>query len=275
MSLTTFLDKPDVKQKFKEFFNKPNFVPQVPLLVEPLSQRYSIVGTAFDYLLRFHLEYWHGLQYQRHWVAEDALVRIATTREQKLIRFARDVLERIRRFHSDFLTTGTFTDDLIKGAIMLAHFDSVFRAAHVSPHIIQRASFPKSDVLELQKLLEIIPQQPFHSAQTIFLNPTFDEASVMVGGADADLILDDMLIDIKTTKYFVLSREHLNQLLGYYLLHRIDYSNRNPGYTIRRLGIYFSRYGYLYSFDVETCFQAQQIENAKQWLLEYCQQSFE
>jgi hypothetical protein len=66
------------------------------------------------------------------------------------------------------------------------------------------------------------------------LNPTFD-GSDDVGGADADLILDDCLVEIKTTLNPRWNRDWLYQLLGYTLL---DYSDR---YQIRSIGIYLAR----------------------------------
>lgn len=54
------------------------------------------------------------------------------------------------------------------------------------------------------------------------LGPTF-EGSLDVGGADADLVLDGLLVDVKTTTNAKIAAEMLYQLLGYVLL---DYSNR-------------------------------------------------
>ena len=48
-------------------------------------------------------------------------------------------------------------------------------------------------------------------SEKCYLNPTFGDASNLVGGADADIILDDMLIDIKTTKAISFTQEHYNQ----------------------------------------------------------------
>lgn len=65
-------------------------------------------------------------------------------------------------------------------------------------------------------------------------NPTFLGSSD-VGGADADLIVDDRLIEIKTTKRKSLDRVTAYQLVGYLLL---DYDDK---YGINRLGFYASR----------------------------------
>ena len=82
----------------------------------------------------------------------------------------------------------------------------------------------------------------FKTESLCILNPIFGRASGLVGGADCDLVIDDTLIDIKTTKYLALKREYFNQLIGYYVLSKIDQIQGAPrGYAIRRLGIYFSR----------------------------------
>ncbi|MDA8053513.1 MAG: hypothetical protein M0012_05085 [Deltaproteobacteria bacterium] len=68
-----------------------------------------------------------------------------------------------------------------------------------------------------------------------------------MGGADADLVIDDTIIDIKTTKKLAPDRNYFNQLLGYYTLYCIsgfDGINYKP--EINNIAIYFSRYAYLH-----------------------------
>jgi hypothetical protein len=69
----------------------------------------------------------------------------------------------------------------------------------------------------------------------VVLNPTFD-GSVDIGGADADLIVDGCLIDIKTVRTTGLQSRWIYQLLGYALL---DYSDL---YQIRKVALYMSRH---------------------------------
>lgn len=68
------------------------------------------------------------------------------------------------------------------------------------------------------------------------LNPTF-EGSGHIGGADADLILDTCLLDIKTETNPRVQNRTLYQLLGYVLL---DYGDE---YGLDEVGVYFSRQG--------------------------------
>ena len=108
-------------------------------------------------------------------------------------------------------------------------------------------------------------------------------AHILLAVPDADIIVDDMLIDIKTTKKMDFTRDYFNQLVGYYVLSRLGMVNTDmdvvddddeydgskglvvtlPGgrkatfnitgsiTDIEKIGIYFSRYGKLYTMPVE------------------------
>jgi hypothetical protein len=92
----------------------------------------------------------------------------------------------------------------------------------------------------------------------------------MVKGADADLILDNVLIDIKVTKHLKLEREHLNQIIGYYILSLIGGVNENPhDKPIDTIGIYFARYGALWVVPVKELGTAAQFEAFKEWFISY------
>ena len=76
------------------------------------------------------------------------------------------------------------------------------------------------------------------------VNPTFD-GSVDVRGADADLIVDGTLIEIKTSVKQEIQSDWLWQLLGYVLL---DYSDFH---RIHSIGLYMSRQGILFQWDLD------------------------
>ena len=86
------------------------------------------------------------------------------------------------------------------------------------------------------------------------LNPGFD-GSKDIGGADADMIVDGTLIDIKTIIKQEINPDWLRQILGYTLL---DYSNR---YQINGIGLYMSRQGILCQWDLEEALQVLRPEN--------------
>jgi len=73
MSLTSFLNNRNVKEKFKQEFPKPGFSVKREILAPPLTSHYTLVGTAFDYLMRFYLKYLNPRAITRKWVAEESL----------------------------------------------------------------------------------------------------------------------------------------------------------------------------------------------------------
>lgn len=88
----------------------------------------------------------------------------------------------------------------------------------------------------------------------------------MVGGADADVVFDDLLVDLKTTVSFGLSTQHLNQLYGYLVLSRLGgFANVRKSPEIHRLGIYFARYDYLYTVRVENVISEGDLKALYKW----------
>lgn len=85
-------------------------------------------------------------------------------------------------------------------------------------------------------------------AQPAVLNPLFAGSSD-VGGADADLIIDRCLIELKASKNATLPANWLRQLAGYVLL---DYEDT---YQIDTVGIYMIRQGIMFRWPVEEFFQ--------------------
>ncbi len=106
---------------------------------------------------------------------------------------------------------------------------------HTVPELLSIAESDWVDDLRSMSWLFYDRYQHRLSGQAI-LNPNFD-GSVDVGGADADLILDNCLIDLKTTINPKISKLFLYQILGYVML---DYSDE---YRIDKVGFYFSRQG--------------------------------
>ena len=73
MSLTSFLKNKDVKDAFKQGFKKPRLKLQGELLALPLTNHYGLVGTAFDYLLRFYIKRLNPNAIEQSWVSEVSL----------------------------------------------------------------------------------------------------------------------------------------------------------------------------------------------------------
>ena len=280
MSLSTFLARRDVRERFRQEFPKPKIVAGKELLAPPLSKRYSLVGTAFDYLLRFYLERLNPNAVQHRWVAEEGFNKLGEQAMGRSVynidaeelsfpdddgsfKAGRTALNRARTAHDRYIASGKTTVPLLKGAIYLAQLDVVFRSGFVDEHL--GVAHPE-DVRDLRKLISLVNPSEFLAKRRCLLNPSFGDASRLVGGADADLVIDGMLIDIKTTKNFGLKREDFNQLIGYFVLHELSgLSNKKLKSRISKIAIYFSRHAHLEVFEVATLVNPETFPSFLQW----------
>jgi hypothetical protein len=106
----------------------------------------------------------------------------------------------------------------------------------------------------------------FRAKRSCLLNPTFGDASRLVGGADADLVIDSMLVDVKATKNFVVTRDHFNQLIGYMVLHDLTRIGEvRPKRRISKLAIYFARHAHLETFNVRDIVNPETYPRFVQW----------
>ena len=102
------------------------------------------------------------------------------------------------------------------------------------------------DICQLQDLF--MQQHQDLLTQPFVLNPKFGLGSDAIGGADADLIVDGCLIEIKTTKQSAVDPVSLRQLAGYTLL---DWQDTQ---RIQAVGLYLSRHGLLVRWPLDEFF---------------------
>lgn len=266
MSLTSLLKgNADVRLRFRTEFPKPkfHFDKAKPLLVEPHSNRFSLMGTAFDYVLRFQIQRLNPKKAKTSpWVAAlatDESDKRFRAKASNIIKTAEDRLKR-------YLKTGDLSDGLIESSVLLAQLDTVFRSGLGQQDV---GIVHKEDVRELRALAAIVPLELFKAKRQCLLNPTFGSASHLIGGADADIIIDGTLIDVKTTKAFAVEEKHHHQLMGYYILSVIE-GDGTSMYGIERLGIYFSRQAHLEVWPVRDVVVPSRLPAITQWLQTRC-----
>lgn len=160
-------------------------------------------------------------------------------------------------------------DRLLRSCVVLAWFTELFRAGpprsegHPLVDPCARASVdsllaavPADDVRDLGALAVLAGDRFLPAvaswAPPLYLGPTFD-GSAAIGGADADLIAGDVLVDVKALigrktsaggRRAQLSANTVYQILGYALLDDTD------RYGLRRVAFYQARYGHLASWDL-------------------------
>jgi len=265
MSLTSFLKNQDVKDEFARQFPKPRLTLKKELLAPPLTKHYSLVGTGFDYLMRFYLKHLNPPAVAKKWIAERSTEKIPST-EADLLRKALEIVEQAKRAHSNYISSGEMTDEVIESALRLAQLDPIFRAGFVDKNI---GIVYEEDVADLRNLISIVDAGTFTVKRLCMLNPTFGKGSRLVRGADVDLLIDDALIDIKTTKSLKLTRDYLNQLTGYYVLSTIGGVDNAPyAPRIERIGIYYSRYAELYTVPIRTVVNEERLPLFIEWFKE-------
>ncbi|MEJ5292487.1 MAG: hypothetical protein WHS82_02735 [Candidatus Methanosuratincola sp.] len=274
MSLTYFLKIPDVRRKFTETFPLPKCNLIGSVYAPPQSDHYALVGTAFDYLMRFYLKIINPAAKTKTWVAEDAVEMIQKTwvaedavemiQESEFQRVAIDIITNSKKHYNECLETGVISKELIINCLQLAQLDSFYRAWVIDPNL---GHVDDRDVTDLKNLLAIAKQRDFHAKTLCALNPTFGEASILVGGADADVLLDGTLIDIKTTKFLKLKKEYFHQLIGYYILFRIGGIDGIAEAHVDNLAVYYSRHGILQKMPVKEVIGSCDLDSFTNWFI--------
>lgn len=280
MSLTSFLSKNlDVKERFRQEFPKPKLTAierQTKMLAPPISNRYALIGTAFDYLLRFYLQQTNPTAKQDSWVADLAVEILGKQAalgriDKSVYRKGKSIVTEAKGRLSQYLKTGESDKNLLESALLLAQLDSIFRQGTGQEQI---GIVHEEDLQDLNNLISIVPSNLFKSKQRCLLNPTFGVASEMVGGADADFILDDLLVDIKTTKYLEVKEEYFHQLLGYYVLYILEEVHEEPKQKINQVAIYFSRHAYLKVFHLDDHINQNTFPNFVKWFEQRARQAY-
>jgi hypothetical protein len=260
VSLTSFIEEDDVWAYLGDKIPKPMTLRPKTLVAPARSKNNSIVGTAFDYLLRWYLQATHPRAKCREtWVAEEVIEMIGGRRR----RIAETTVATARRRHQRALSTHRIGADLARSAVELARLDTVFRCGLGEEAIGTRVS--ANDIADLLHLLSVVPRAAFLSARTCLLNPEFNAADV-VGGADADLVVGDMLVEVKVTGDNKITKLYFNQLIGYVLLYRLGgFAGIRRQPKVRRIGVYMARYGELITWTLADIAAEETFAKAAAW----------
>jgi len=287
--LFTGKDFQELRDKLKAVFPRPQIELRGTLLAPPLSGlNYSVIGQAFDYLLRFLLEhrYQSIINSSDGWVADTAfnrlndsyekssadIIEVGTKRDVKINRvefltMLKDEYSASKENYERFIKDGILNESLMRSALFLARLDIFVRSGIVDANIGNES---QPDIQDLTQIVSLVRDEDFKAEHRCILNPDFGEGSQLVGGADADLIIDDTLIEIKTSKILDVEREFLNQLIGYYILSLIggvnDDKNLKP---IKNIAIYFARHAVLWKIPIAEMADEKAVLEFKDWFYTY------
>lgn len=294
MSLKTFVELPDTRRAIDEVMHFPKVDHNPPIKAEPRSLRYALVGTAFDYILRFMIQRENAtLVSSSKWVANMALEAFLSSRSAAVIDVDGDttsfdlesslknlngedarLADQIQRTLEDakvryrkYLSSGQLEEGLVRSSLMLAKLDFMFRSGLTPENFDEIAA---EDLEDLVQLAEIVPIGRFKAKRTCVLNPTFGEASRLVAGADGDLFIDGTLIDFKTTKSFQLRKDRQRQIVGYVVLATIGGIGTLPSSqsAVVGVGYYASRFGELVTYAIDEVLDVRLLAKLAAWFRE-------
>ncbi|MEY9906098.1 hypothetical protein ABIA35_002315 [Catenulispora sp. MAP12-49] len=247
------------------------FAAPLPHPVQPIDVRspaWPDLGHAIDYRLRLSLGSSLGDAVSHGVTALGTRVQLPgapDTATRTALQAAGTELQTLLRHHLDG-TSSLDEEQLSRLCFVAASYEAIYRTGR-----LQRGNMllGATSQITLSKLTAAVPEyaiedlarqfalsiDPFAALRALpsgkkVCGPTF-AGSADLGGADADFILDGLLLDCKATRHpRSLGREEIYQLAGYLLL---DYDDR---YRINRLGLYLSRQGAMITWSVEEFLQS-------------------
>lgn len=217
-----------------------------PLGVAPLASVpwRGRVGTAFDYRVRW----WWPWTPSVRLIGMEAVAPIflGENSTDSLRRYLDTTIASLAATTSRGEPSDDVEDHLARAALVLAQLETVQRShlppdpastgiakgASVEAMLATQDARAVDDVIALSRAARD-PLARFVNRSAV-LNPTFSWSN-RVGGADADLIVDGCLLELKTSCDTGLTGEVARQLLGYILL---DGDDR---YQIRDLAVFYAR----------------------------------
>lgn len=284
----SFITRPPFREKFRSTVTRPKGKLDRPILAPPVTLRPQLVGIAFDYLLRFYLERINVGSKTSEWAAEEG-VNVLYPFEGTSDKYekAKGHLEGARNLYQLFIQDGVLTDELILAALRLAYLEGTRRSGIFNEADL--LTFDENDIADLRQLMALVREQDFSSRKACYLNPKFGSTE-----SNADLIIDDKLIDIKTIKSLVLDRRDLHQLIQYYILLSVEgiYVGRKRHLNyfeevceVNQICIYFSRHGYLHHIKIADVINPENLPGFVKWYIEatrpfeddrlaYCRKSY-
>lgn len=283
MSLASFIsERADVRQGFHARLVRPPLRFERGLRIPPATMNRELVGGAFGYLMRFHLQRINPQARAWAWTAEAGAALIGMgpggakgkdittiSRHPRQLRAAAYVADAKRRCQA-YAHDGKITDELLVAAYRLAHLDVAVRAG---PERIDWRSINylrSGDAVDLKALLELVDDKAFQAARACILDPGLPAAE-LVGGAAPDFILDHCVVDVVTGHEPKLDARDLYRLVGYYLLlglGGISDENGNPEQRpVNSVGIYFARYGQLWKMPVREIVPLDAMPGLTRWFV--------
>ena len=105
----------------------------------------------------------------------------------------------------------------------------------------------------VRRAFTLIPWDSLAGPGRVLLNPGFGKASEELGGADADLMVGDALVDVKSGRRCSVGIEAIRAVVAYALIANHFGVTGHRRVHIERVGIYLARIGEIQVFSLRDC----------------------
>ena len=172
-----------------------------------------------------------------------------------------------RERYEQYLASGVADTEFFRSIQNIAKLDLVRRAGKLF-HDIERSDDHVTE--DLQNLFALLDESKFLGHKHCILNPDFNGAVPAISFADADVMFDDLIFEIKTTEKNSLAKGFFHQLIGYFILLNVDEKQRyNEVVEVQEIGIYFSRYAEFITFPLRDLIDDQCIDLLSEFVKSY------
>jgi hypothetical protein len=245
----------------------------------------SILGTAFDYAVRFELARANPRAAQGEWCAEVAVdyLRDAVAQyrgmsrdlpdlpNRKMLARAERRVSNARIFFRKHLRRRNLDDAwmarLARHSLRLARLDPIYRAYYFGPGLFARDDDYAVD--EVVSMIKGAPILEWAGTKPLLLNPQFGCFSRLIGGADCDLVAGSELVEFKVFHDPCVERWMARQLLVYMFLADWARAAKQPFPQISSIAIYFARHRHLWRLPLDAIRANPAYPRTKAWLFRF------
>ncbi|ULH17952.1 hypothetical protein MF271_23610 (plasmid) [Deinococcus sp. KNUC1210] len=265
MSLTTLLNtRSDLRAAFKTVLIRPPPPVFTDTYAPPLTRHWDTVGTAFNYLLRALLEHAYRSHAHSHTAPRVASFAVQLCRgKRQRVRIATSLFQAEAILETFITAQRPLGTTVARACLILAKLEAVVHSGTIES-LDDIAQIDTLDIQDLLTLADLVPLDQFRPAQQLILNPMFP-AAPLIGSADAGLLIDTTLVEIKTTIHPTLTSAQLDQLTASLLLQQLGGISGMAPPHLTDLGVYFARHGVLYTFPVAKLCVPGGLEALRSW----------
>ena len=124
-----------------------------------------------------------------------------------------------RERYEQYLASGVADTEFFRSIHNIAKLDLVYRTGKLY-HDIEASDDHVTE--DLRNLFALLDESKFLGHKHCVLNPDLGSAVPAIRSADADVMFDDSIIELKTTAKNSLAKSIFHQLIGYFILLNVD-----------------------------------------------------